>query len=162
MMTLVNVDQSIETPARTRRRPTALAGAVALLLGAFAAMALLAKFTSYDDPCPAYDDEGPMAAPGSPYSRVMCRAAVTFEPVPMEQVELPAALLVAVVVATLALALLVWRRPRITSRRTLAAGIVGVLLVQPLLVVVLQYALPRDCLSGRTETGECSRDREQR
>ncbi len=152
---------SAERPA-ARRWGTGLAAVLALLLGAGAAAALLVKFTWFDDPCPEFEDEGSMAAPGSPYAQLMCRAVVTLEPVPMEQIELPGSLLIAVGLAAIAALLLVWRRPRLTVRGSLTAGIIGVLVVPPLLVVALQYSLPRDCLSGRASTGECSRDRESR
>ena len=152
---------STERPAARSWRTTS-AVVVVLVLGVLAAAALLVRFIVIDDPCPDYEDEGPMAAPGSPYAQLMCRAAVTLEPVPMEQVALPGALLVAAVVASVAAVLLVWQRPRLTSRPILATGFVGVLVVAPLLVIALQYTLPRDCLSGRTDAGECSRDRSSR
>ena len=44
----------------------------------------------------------------------------------------------------------------------LIAGLALVLLGPTLLVGLLHLALPRDCPSGRTETGDCSRDREMR
>ena len=103
-----------------------------------------------------------MAAPGSPYTQVMCEPTMTLELSSMTQVALPAAALIASVFAVTAATLLVWRRPRITARGSVAAGLVGVLLIQPVVVVALQYMLPRDCLSGRTAAGECGRDRELR
>lgn len=103
-----------------------------------------------------------MAAPDSPYGRVMCQSAVTLEPVPMEQISIPVALLVSTAIALAGAMVLVWRRPRIATRRSVAAGVLAVLLVQPLLIVALHYVLPRDCLSGRTNAGECGRDREDR
>ncbi len=139
-----------------------MASVVALLLGGLGCLALVAAFTVFDDPCPGYDDEGPMSAPGSPYSQIMCEPAVTLELTRMTQVPVPAVVLVSAAIAFTAAILLVWRRPRITSRWFLAVGLVGVLLVQPLIVLALQFTLPRDCLSGRTSTGECSRDREIR
>ncbi|MGA8847042.1 MAG: hypothetical protein WB471_10550 [Nocardioides sp.] len=152
-----------ETPERTavRRRGTGLAAVVALVVGLIAAAALLAKYTWYDDPCPDFDDEGMMAAPGSRYAQLMCRAAVTFEPVPMEQVELPWALLGSAAVAAIGVTVLVWLRPRL-SRAAAGLGLVGVLIAPSLLVVALQHGLPRDCASGRSDAGECSRDRESR
>ena len=147
---------------RPRRWVVAILGVVASVLGGFAALALLVAFTVLDDPCPSFEDEGPMAAPGSPYARIMCEPAVTAAVTPMTQIPVPAVLLLSAGIALAATPLLVWRRPRIAARRYLAAGLVGVLLVPPLLVVVLQHTLPRDCLSGPTATGECSRDREQR
>ncbi len=135
---------------------------VALLLGGLISLALVAAFTVFDDPCPGYDDEGSMAAPGSPYATVMCEPVATLELSRTDQVPVPGVLLISSIVAVAAATLFVWRRPGVASRRSLAAGLVGVLLVQPLVVVVLQLALPRDCLSGRTATGECGRDRELR
>ncbi len=135
---------------------------MALLLGGIASLALIVAFTVFDDPCPGYDDEGSMAAPDSPYSQVMCDPAMVLELSRTTQVPIPMALLISTAIAVTAAALLVWRRPRMPARRSLAAGVAGVLLLQPFVVVVLNYTLPRDCLSGRTETGECGRDRELR
>lgn len=139
-----------------------LVAGVALLAGGIAAVVLLVAFTVVDDSCPAFESEGPMAAPDSPYSQVMCDGAVVLEPIPMEQISLPPALLVSTAVAVVGAAMVVWRRPRSRPRRFLAGGAIGVLVLQPLLIVTLQYALPRDCLSGPTAAGECSRDRELR
>lgn len=158
-MKIVTVSTSQERGRR--RRTTFLAALAALLVGACAAGALLVAFTVYDDPCPGYEDEGTMAAPGSPYSRIMCEPAVTVDLVPMSELTVPGAVLASTAAALLLAALVVWRRPRLGRRQT-ALGVAGVLLVQPLLVLALQYALPRDCLSGRAETGECGRDRELR
>lgn len=150
-------------PAVTARRwATGATAILMLLLGGLSSLALVVVFTMFDDPCPGYDDEGPTAAPGSPYVEIMCEPAVTLELGPMSQIPVPAVLFITSAVAVTAATLLIWRRPRIAARRSLAAGMVGVLLVQPLVVVALQLALPRDCLSGRTEPGECSRDRELR
>ncbi len=135
---------------------------MALLLGGIASLVLVAAFTVFDDPCPGYDDEGPMAAPDSPYSRVMCEPTLALELGPMTEVPVPTALLISSAVAVTAATMLWWRRPRMAARRSLAVGLVGVLLLQPCVVVVLQYALPRDCLSGPAETGDCGRDRELR
>lgn len=134
----------------------------ALLVGGFAAVGLMVAFTVVDDSCPAFEDEGPMAAPSSPYSQVMCDGAVVFEPLPMEQISVPPALLISASVGLVGATLVAWRRPRNGARRVLVVGAVGVLVLQPLLIVALQYALPRDCVSGRATAGECSRDRELR
>lgn len=40
--------------------------------------------------------------------------------------------------------------------------IVVALLVPTLLITLLHLSLPRDCLTGRTDAGECGRDRELR
>ena len=135
---------------------------MALLLGALAAVALLVLFTTFDDPCPDFEDEGQMAAPNSPYSQIMCDAVVTLEPVPMEQITVPGVLFISTAAALTVATLLVWRRPRLASRRVLVGGVIGVLIVQPLVIVALQYTLPRDCLSGPTDAGDCGRDRELR
>ncbi len=135
---------------------------VALLLGAFAATALLIAFTVVDDPCPGYDDEGAMAAPGSPYARVMCESVVTLEPVPMSQIHVPAATILAAGAAVVAAALLVRLRRRLATGARMAAALAGLFLLQPVLVLALQHTLPHDCLTGRQSAGECARDREAR
>lgn len=45
---------------------------VTLLVGATAAFAADLVLFMNDDTCPQWEDEGPMAAPGSPYSLLMC------------------------------------------------------------------------------------------
>jgi len=118
----------------------------------------LALWLATGSACPGFDDEGPTAAPGSAYARWTCEPALTWEPVPMEQVELPAVLLLAAVVgAIVALAALVVRRRR---RRVGVAWLLAACLVQPVVVGAAQ-GLPRDCLDGRTDSGACARDREQ-
>ncbi len=133
----------------------------ALVAGAIAALVLLVAFTVVDDPCPDYDDEGPMAAPASPYARIMCATALAVEPAPMSRIEVQGVLLIGFGLAAVSAIVLVRRRPRMTRRRV-AGGVVGVLVLQPLVVLALQYGLPRDCLSGRADYGECSRERERR
>ncbi len=165
MMATMSTEQAPEqAPERTavRRWGTGVAALLALLVGVVAAAALLVKYTWIDDPCPDFEDEGSMAAPGSRYAQLMCRAAVTLEPAPMEQIELPWALLAGAAAGAVGAIVLVWRRPRIASRAAVVAGLICVLVGPSLLVVALQYGLPRDCFSGRTDSGECSRDRENR
>ncbi len=154
---------SRENPqAAGRPRRAAIGGVlVSLVLGACAVAALIVVFTQVGDPCPAFDDEGPMAAPHSPYARVMCEPVVTAQLLPMSEVSVPPVALAALVAGAVIAAVLVWRRPGL-SRQQLLTGLAAVLVVQPLMVVALQYALPRDCLSGPTLTGDCARDREDR
>ncbi len=154
--------RSLQADRAPARRATIAASLAALLLGGLVSLALVTAFTVFGDPCPGYDDEGTMAAPASPYARAMCAPAFTLELGRMNQVPVPAVVIVSTALAVAAATMLVWRRPRLASRRSLAAGLVGVLLVQPLVVVALQVALPRDCLGGRTAVGECGRDRERR
>lgn len=151
-----------ETGLGARRWAMWAAALVALLLGGIGSLALVAVFTVFDDPCPGYDDEGTMAAPDSPYSRVMCEPTMRLELGQMTQVPVPMAFLVSSAVGIMAAGLLAGGRTRRTARRPLIAGLVGVLLLQPVVVVTLQYALPRDCLGGPAVSDECGRDREYR
>ncbi len=154
--------------ARGRSRLVTAAAVVAFLVGGVLALVLVVGFTAFDDPCPDYDDEGSMAAPDSPYSTLMCDA----RPLPgmpeMETVGVPIVLAVAGIIGLLvalvpvALARRGRRAGRPARGRTVALWLVGVLVVQPLVVLAAQYGLPRDCLSGRTPSGECSHDREVR
>ena len=149
-----------ETPAR--RWPTVVAAFTAWFIGGCAAVALAVAFTVFDDSCPGYDDEGSMAAPESAYARIMCEPVVTLTPSPMSEIPIPAVLLVTWALASTGAAWVILRQRRTSTRRHIAAALTGVLLLQPLLVLAAQYTLPRDCLTGRTATGECSRDRELR
>lgn len=123
---------------------------------------MMVAFTSFDDSCPGYDDEGPMAAPSSAYARLMCDPVVSPTLSPMTEIPISAVLCVTWVLASAGSAWVVFRQLRRGTRRHVAAVLAGVLLLQPLLVLAAQYTLPRDCLTGRAATGECSRDREMR
>ena len=119
--------------------------------GAIALVADLVLFM-VDDSCPQWEDEGPMAAPGSPYSTVMCGPGT--EPPFVWAVYAGLAL-----AAGLAVFVLLRRGQRLTR----ALPWLALLLVGPtLLVGLLHVVLPQDCLSGRTPTGDCARDRETR
>lgn len=96
--------------------------------------------------CPDDESEGSSAAPGSPYAALVC----TDDGGSFAWVWIAVAAL-AVVLAVVAVA---------RDRRPLVWAVV--LLVGPAaLLAVLQLTIPKDCLSGRTETGDCARDREQ-
>ncbi len=96
--------------------------------------------------CPDDMSEGRSAAPGSPYAAFVCAddgSSFTW-----------LWIAVAVVAAVLAvLAVLRDRRPLVWSLALLVGPAV--------LLAGLQLAIPKDCATGRTETGDCSRDREQ-
>lgn len=137
-----------------------MAAVAGFVTGGFLAMALLALATSFTGVCPDFDDEGPMAAPDSLYTNLMC---------PVETFPAPIVLMPAGSLGLLAALVPVGlvrrgRRPGSSpaNGRTIAIWLVGALVMQPLVVLVAQYTLPRDCLSGRTPTGECSRERELR
>ena len=142
---------------------------VAFVVGATAALTLIVRFTVFNDPCPSYDDEGPMAAPDSPYSRLMCDGAPLPAPFPAGVLPFPVVLLAAgllgLLIALAGAVSLGGRRRRGAQSVLSRAGVLwlaAVLLAPSLLVLVSQYTLPRDCLSGRTTSGECGRDRELR
>ncbi len=106
----------------------------------------------YDDSCPQWESEGPMAAPGSPYAGVMCGPGVG----PPFVWAVYAGSVLAVAVAGFVLL----RRRDSLSR---ALPWLALVLVGPsLLVGLLHLTLPQDCPSGRTQSGDCSRDRELR
>lgn len=135
------------TPTRSAR----LAALAALAVGC--AVALFGDLTLYtfDDTCPQWEDEGPMAAPGSPYSRVMCG--------PGDEPPFVWAWYAGVALAVVAVVPLVRRR----MRPNLAKVLVVLVLIIPMSVIgLLHVSLPRDCLSGRTDSGDCGRDRELR
>ncbi len=135
-------------PSRTLTRALTV---VALLLGCVAAFLADLQLFARDDTCPQWEDEGPMAAPGSPYSLLMCGPA---DP-PLVWAWYAGVLLA----LALAVALLV-RPPR---RRLVGTGLVVLLLVGPTaLIGVLHVSLPRDCLSGDPDSSDCVRDRELR
>lgn len=133
-------------------RRVAVLAAITLVVGVLAAAVADFYLFVYDDSCPQWEDEGPMAAPGSPYSAIMCSpgAGPPFAGVLLVGAAVTAALLVWVV----------WRRST-TVTRALPWLLLG-LLLPTLLVGLLHLTLPRDCLSGETRSGDCSRDREQR
>lgn len=105
-----------------------------------------------DDSCPQWEDEGPMAAPGSPYSLVMCGPGVEPPFVWAWYAGVGGALAVGVLV-------LARRGDRVLRALPWLAL---VLLGPALLVGLLHLTLPQDCLSGRTAAGDCARDREMR
>lgn len=133
-----------------------LAGTVALttawVLGTAAAALVAVLLWDGAALCPDWESEGPTAAPGSPYAVVMCE--------PFE-VPLRWSVLGVVLVSWLALLLLAvaWRRRG--GRARLAASVLALVVVPPLLQLVQHELLPRDCLSGREEQGPCARDRER-
>jgi hypothetical protein len=102
----------------------------------------------YDSSCPQWDDEGRSAAPGSLYAQLMCSDR-----------EPPFTWAVAIGIGIgLVLTIVLLRQPR----RDLLGSITGalaLLLVPAVVVGILHIALPRDCFSGRTDGGECARDR---
>lgn len=137
----------------TGRRWRALGLSLGWLLGAVGGAAASLALFMVDDSCPQWAGEGGMAAPHSPYSRIMCTP----------QSQEPPFVVVVGLAAALALALLVWwlvRTPRTWPR---AVGATLTLLLAPALIVgLLHLTLPKDCLGGRTSAGNCSRDRESR
>ncbi|HET7689787.1 MAG TPA: hypothetical protein VFK41_05395 [Nocardioidaceae bacterium] len=135
------------TPTSPRRR----AALAVLAVGcAVAFLGDLALYT-FDDTCPQWEDEGPMAAPGSPYSRVMCG--------PGDEPPFVWACYAGVVLAVAAVIPLVRRR----LRPGLARVLMVLVLIIPISVIgLLHVSLPRDCLTGRTDSGDCGRDRELR
>jgi membrane protease YdiL (CAAX protease family) len=126
---------------------------LAVIIGGLVAGAVDLVLFMYDDSCPQWEDEGTMAAPGSLYSQVMCA--------PGTEPPFTWAVVIGTVVAALLAVLLVRRGPvaRVTSRLGWALVL---MLVPALMVGLLHLTLPQDCLSGRTESGDCGRDRELR
>ena len=122
-------------------------------VGAAALLSAAVTLWRFDDSCLQWEDEGPMAAPHSPYSLVMCAP----QDPPVTWSVLVSA------VAGAALVGLLLRRRRASGRRTLlAAGALGLVVAPALVLGLLHLTLPLDCLTGTTETGSCSRDRERR
>ena len=150
------------TSGRVRRWSVVLATLTAWFVGGCGALALTVAFTVFDDSCPAYDDEGPMAAPASAYGRIMCEPLASPALSPMAEVPIPPILLGTWVLASIGAAWMLHRQLRRDPGRHVAALLAGLLLIQPLLVLAAQHTLPRDCLTGRTAAGECTRDRELR
>lgn len=135
------------TPTGPGRR----AALAALAVGC--AVAFLGDLAPYafDDTCPQWEDEGTMAAPGSPYSRVMCG--------PGNEPPFVWGWYAGVVLAAGAAVVLVRRRLRPNVARVL---MVLVLIMPVSAIGLLHVSLPRDCLTGRTDSGDCVRDRELR
>ena len=133
-------------------RAVAVLAPLSLVAGCVLVLAADLVLFMYDDSCPQWEDEGPMAAPGSPYSAVMCGPGA--DPPFVWAVYAGVAL-----AAALAGFVLLRRRGSLVRA---APWLALVLLGPTLLVGLLHLALPRDCPSGRTETGDCSRDREMR
>ena len=135
------------TPTSPGRR----AALAALAVGcAVAFLGDLALYT-FDDTCPQWEDEGLMAAPGSPYSRVMCG--------PGDEPPFVWAWYAGVVLAVVAVIPFVRLRLRPVPARVL---VVLVLIIPISVIGLLHVSLPRDCLTGRTDSGDCGRDRELR
>ena len=126
---------------------------LAVLIGGLVAAVVDLGLFMVDDSCPQWEDEGTMAAPGSLYSQVMCA--------PGTEPPFTWAVVVGVAVAALLAVLLARRGPvaRVISRLGWALVL---MLVPALMVGLLHLTLPQDCLSGRTESGDCGRDRELR
>lgn len=134
-------------PSRTLRRPFVV---VAIVLGCVAGFVADLQLFARDDTCPQWEDEGPMAAPGSPYSLLMCGPG---DP-PFVWVTYAGWLL------ALALAVVLVVRP---PSRAVGAGLAVLLLVLPTaLVGAMHVSLPRDCLAGDPDSSDCVRDRELR
>ena len=133
-------------------RAVPVLAALTLVLGCASAVTADLVLFTFDDTCPQWEDEGSMAAPGSPYSQVLCGPGT--EPPFTWAVYAGCALAAALVAVVLV------RRRDSAARAVpwLALALVG----PTLLVLLLHVTLPRDCASGRTETGDCSRDREMR
>lgn len=132
------------TPTGTGRGAALAALAVGCAVAFLGGLALY----TFDDTCPQWEDEGLMAAPGSPYSRVMCG--------PGDEPPFVWAWYGGVVLAVIAVVPLV--------RRGLRPGLARVLVVLVLIIPVsviglLHVSLPRDCRTGRTDSGDCGRDR---
>jgi len=119
-------------------------------LAAGLTLALLAFVATVPENCPWYDDEGSTAAPGSPYSAVLCGSEGD-----------PVWALLVVGLASLLLAVAVV----VGARGHSQAPWVALLLLGagPLvLVVVLQGVLPEGCVGGDDGTESCATNREQR
>ena len=136
----------------TSPRLVAVLAAVTLVVGVLAAAVADFFLFVYDDSCPQWEDEGTMAAPGSPYSAIMCS--------PDSGPPFAGVLIAAGALTAVLLLWVVWRRS--TSVIRALPWLLVALLLPTLLVGVLHLTLPQDCLSGQTKTGDCSRDREMR
>jgi hypothetical protein len=113
------------------------------------AVALVAFAVAVPENCPWYDDEGTTAAPGSPYSAVLCGS--TGDPV-------WALLVVGLASVVLAVAVVVGAR-RLSQAPWIALGLLA---AGPLvLMVVLTSTLPQGCLGGDDGTERCETNREQ-
>lgn len=135
-------------PSRTLPRALTV---VALLLGCLAGFVADFQLFARDDTCPQWEDEGPMAAPGSPYSLLMCGPS---DP-PFVWATYAGCLL------ALALAVVLLVRP--PARRLAATGLaLLVLVLPPATIGVLHLTLPRACVSGDLDRSDCLRDRELR
>ena len=133
------------------RSVTVLAGAT-FLAGCTISFAVDLLLFMVDDTCPQWEDEGSMAAPHSPYSLIMCEPGAE-----------PPFVWAWYVGIALAAGLVLWALRRRGDRLARALPWLTVALVGPsVLIGLLHVTLPRDCASGRTETGVCSRDRELR
>ena len=136
--------------ADTGRRALLVTG---WLVGAVGAAAASLGLFMVDGTCPQWEDEGRMAAPHSPYARVMC----------FPDTQEPPFVVVVPLAAVLVLAALVWWLVRTPHTWPRAVGATVTLLLAPALVVgLLHLTLPQDCLGGRSSSGNCSRDRESR
>ncbi len=127
-----------------------VAGSVAVAVGLAMALAVLTGTVGPE--CPSYDDEGETAAPGSPYSAVLCG---TLDSVPSFLGALTVLVVVAVLVAALLVGLLQRRLPHAG-----AWGLLALAATPPLLVLALHHVLPEDCLGGPDDSNACQRDRE--
>jgi hypothetical protein len=135
------------------RRRAAWIFTLAVIIGGFVAAFVDLVLFMFDDSCPQWEDEGTMAAPGSLYSQVMCA--------PGTEPPFTWAVVIGTVVAALLAVLLVRRGP--VARLAARLGWALVLMLVPALIIgLLHVTLPQDCLSGRTESGDCGRNRELR
>ena len=124
---------------------------LAVLLGTLAgAVADLGLFVS-DDSCPQWASEGTMAAPGSPFSHVMCGPG-----------EPPSGRSRSASWSPRCSPSCSYVEHRSPGWQLGWRGRRSLMLVPALIVGLLHVTLPEDCLSGRTESGDCGRDRELR
>ena len=135
------------------RRGAAWIFTLAVLIGGLVSAVVDLGLFMVDDSCPQWEDEGTMAAPGSPYSQVMCG--------PGTEPPFTWAVVIGVAVAALLAVVLVRRGPVALLSARLGWALV-LMLVPALMIGLLHVTLPQDCLSGRTESGNCGRDRELR